>query len=67
MNIAFLNVPGRTLCFPVYNVETFWTKWMSCGTVVLVNWRCSLILFPSALPDSPMYASGQLMWGHLKW
>ena len=25
--------------------------------------RCSLILSPNALPDSPMYSSQQLMWG----
>ena len=27
--------------------------------------KCSLILSPSALPDSPIYVLSQFMWGHL--
>ena len=68
---GFLYIPGRTLCFLVYDVEALWAEGMSCGTAVLLNGkgalRCSLILSPSALPDSPMYPSVQLIWGYLKW
>ena len=51
--------------------ETVWADWISCGAGVLVDggWgqamRCSLSLFPNALPVSPMYSSGQLICGHL--
>ena len=47
-----------------------WLGSMGCPMVVL--WRCigegalkcSLILSPKVLPDSPIYALGQFMWGH---
>ena len=43
---------------------------IGCPVVVLCKWmgegalKCSLILSPSALPDSPMYVVSQLMCGH---
>ena len=44
----------------------------SIGCPVVVLWRCmwegalkcSLTLSHNVLPDSPMYALGQFMWGH---
>ena len=47
-----------------------WLGSMGCPVVVL--WRCigegalkcSLTLSPNVLPDLPMYALGQSMWGH---
>ena len=44
---------------------------IGCPVVVLYKWmgeealKCSLILSPRDLPDSPMYALGQFIWGHL--
>ena len=31
-----------TLCFPMYDVETLWTEWVTCWTAILVNGRWSL-------------------------
>ena len=47
-----------------------WLGSMGCPVVVL--WwcmgegtlKCSFTLSPKVLPDSPMYALGQFMWGH---
>ena len=27
---AFLDVSGCTLCFPMYDVEALWIKWVTC-------------------------------------
>ena len=67
-SLMFLEVPCTSLCMMVkqsglsgWPVELLcW--WMGDGAL-----RCSLILSPKALPDSSVYSSGQLMWGHLKW
>ena len=46
---------------------------IGCPVVVLCRWmgegalKCSLILSPNALPDSPMYVVSQLMCGHWYW
>ena len=51
----------------MYDGKTVWTDWMPCGVAVLVDGRrgpeVSLTLSPNVLPDSPMYGSGQFMWG----
>ena len=49
----FLSIPGRTLCFPMYDVETFWASWMSCGTAVMVNWRRGFEMFLDPFSQCP--------------
>ena len=70
MYMASLIFLVSSLCFPVHYGETFWADWMSCceyackcmGEGAL---RCSLNLFSSVHPDSPMYCSVQLMLRYL--
>ena len=50
---GLLDVPGRTLCFPMYDVKTLWAEWMACYTVVLMNGRWSLEMFLDPFSQCP--------------
>ena len=64
---GFLDGPGLAVYFFMNYAELVG----SMGWPVVELWRCmgegalkcSLILSPSVLPDSPMYELGQFMWG----
>ena len=60
--------PGVTVNFLVHYVELVWVHGVSCSGAVVVYGggalKCSLILSPKDLPDSPIYALGQFKWGH---
>ena len=66
---SFFDGPGMTMYFLVYYADVFRVHWMSCGCAVMEYWGRGLEMFltlsPIALPDSPLYASGQLICGHL--
>ena len=62
---SLLDGPGMAVDFLMHNVELVGVHGVSCGGV----WgegalKCSLTLSPNVLPDSPMYALGQLLWRH---
>ena len=55
---GFLNSPGLAVYFLVYNVKLVGVHGVSCGGAVKMYGggalKCSLILSPRDLPDSPM-------------
>ena len=59
--------PVMAVDFLVYYIEMFLVHGMSCGGAVMGKGalKCFLTLSPKDLPDSPMYALGQFIWGHL--
>ena len=62
-----LDVSCDSLWLTVNNGKTFRADQVSHGVAIVVDGtlRCSLSLLPKALPDSPMYSSGQFICGHL--
>ena len=71
MNMTSLMVLERLLTSLCIMLNCFWS--IGCPVVVLCRWmgegamKCSMTLSPRDLPDSPMYALGQFIWGHLQW
>ena len=66
--LMFLEVPWASLCMVLQQSGiTGWPVELLCGWMGYGALRCSLILSPKVFPDSPMYASGQLILGYLKW
>ena len=71
MNMAslmFLELPCVSLCMMLtHSGLSGWPFELLCWWMGDGALRHFLILSPSALPDPPIYSSGQFMWGHLKW
>ena len=65
---CLLDGPGMAIDLLVYYVKLVGLHGVSCGGAVVVYGggalKCSLTLSPKDLPDSPMYALGQFIWGH---
>ena len=65
-SLTFLVLPCDSLCMMVKQ-----SGLTGCPVVLLCWWmgegalRYSLTLSPNVLPDSPIYYSGQFMWGHV--
>ena len=65
-SLMFLVLPCNSLC-----IMEKQSALIGCPVMLLCWWmgegalRCSLTLSPNVLPDSPIYCSGQFMWGYV--